>query len=185
MTEGEAMQKNTVEPTEAEPTYSYGCVFCTTGKEKFVAEQIQTACPQIRATPMRQEKYRTHQGKKSRIEAVVLPGYVFLESPVESDLFQCLPKDYVIRLLTTDSGVWQLHGEDERFARWVLKYDGLLQFSKACKVGDRIRIISGPLKDMEGRIARIDKRGRSGQVVLTFNGRNIPVWLGFELIDLV
>lgn len=38
---------------------------------------------------------------------------------------------------------------------------------------------------MEGKILRVDKRGRSGQVTLEFNGRTIPIWLGFELIDLV
>ena len=92
------------------------------------------------------------------------------------------PKQNVIRILSTDNGVWQLQGEDKRFAQWLFQYDGLLGFSQAYKEGDQIRIISGPLKDMEGRIKRIDKRGMSGQVVLSFSGREIPVWLGFELI---
>ena len=79
----------------------------------------------------------------------------------------------------------RLQGGDRQFARWLFQYDGLLDFSKACREGSRIRIISGPLKDMEGKILRVDKRGRSGQVTLEFNGRTIPIWLGFELIDLV
>jgi hypothetical protein len=76
-----------------------------------------------------------------------------------------------------DSGIWQLQGEDERFVRWLFQYDGLLGFSKAYKEGDRIRIISGPLKDMEGKIRRVDKRGMSGQVILSFYGKDVPVWL--------
>ena len=70
-----------------------------------------------------------------------------------------------------------------RFARWLLGYDGLLSFSQAHREGDSIRILRGPLKDMEGRIVRVDKRGRSGQVLLNFNGREIAVWLGFELVE--
>ena len=35
---------------------------------------------------------------------------------------------------------------------------------------------------MEGRIKRVDKRGMSGQVILTFYGKDIPMWLGFELV---
>lgn len=89
----------------------------------------------------------------------------------------------VIRVLYTDNGRWQLQGEDERFVQWLFQYDGLLGFSRAYQEGDHIRIVSGPLKDMEGRIRRVDKRGLSGQVVLSFQGRDIPVWLGFELID--
>ena len=50
------------------------------------------------------------------------------------------------------------------------------------KEGDQIRIISSPLKDMEGKIKRVDKRGMSGQVILSFYGKDIPVWLGFELV---
>ena len=79
--------------------------------------------------------------------------------------------------------MWQLQGEDERFVKWLFQYDGLLGFSQAYKENDRIRIISGPLKDMEGKIKQVDKRGKSGQVVLSFYGQEISVWLGFELIE--
>ena len=46
--------------------------------------------------------------------------------------------------------------------------------------GNRIRITFGPLKDMEEKIKRVDKRGMSGQVILSFYGKDIPVWLGFD-----
>ena len=72
---------------------------------------------------------------------------------------------------------------DEQFVRWLFRYDGLLSLSQAYRDGDRILIISGPMKDVEGRIRRVDKRGCSGQVLLSFNGREIPTWLSFELID--
>ena len=36
---------------------------------------------------------------------------------------------------------------------------------------------------MEGKIKQVDKRGKSGQVVLSFYGKEISVWLGFELIE--
>lgn len=41
-----------------------------------------------------------------------------------------------------------------------------LRHIQAYKEKDRIRIVSGPLKDMEGKIKRVDKRGCSGQVIL-------------------
>jgi transcription antitermination factor NusG len=49
--------------------------------------------------------------------------------------------------------------------------------------GERVRIASGPLKDLEGYIVRIDKRNRSGQVMLMFNNRTVKVWLGYEMIE--
>ena len=157
---------------------SYGCLFCMTGKEQSVAEQIQTACPNVRATTMRQLKHRTCKKVKTREEAILLPSYVFFEAPSSMEPSVEFPTQNVIRILFLDKGVWQLQGEDERFVKWLFRYDGLLGFSQAYREGDRIRIISGPLKD----IRRVDKRGMSGQVVLSFYGKEIPVWLGFEMI---
>lgn len=185
--EGEAM----LEPMEKRPSacgddqsqdLAYGCLFCKTGKEQSVAEQIQVTCPNVRATTMRQMKYRTCKKVKTREEAILLPSYVFFEAPSSMEPSIEFPMQNVIRVLSMDSGIWQLQGEDERFVRWLFQYDGLLGFSKAYKEGDRIRIISGPLKDMEGKIRRVDKRGMSGQVILSFYGKDVPVWLGFELV---
>lgn len=61
------------------------------------------------------------------------------------------PMQNVIRVLSVDGGVWQLRDEDERFVQWLFRYNGLLGFSQAYKEGDRIKSISGPLKDMEGK----------------------------------
>ena len=188
--EGEAM----LEPMEKRPSacgddqsqdLAYGCLFCKTGKEQSVAEQIQVTCPNVRATTMRQLKYRTCKKVKTQEEAILLPSYVFFEAPSSMEPSIEFPTQNVIRILAMDSGIWQLQGEDERFVRWIFQYDGLLGFSKAHKEGDRIRIISGPLKDMEGKIKRVDKRGMSGQVILSFYGKDIPVWLGFELVKTI
>lgn len=188
--EGRAMH----EPMEMRPSacgddqsqdLAYGCLFCKTGKEQSVAEQIQVTCPNVRATTMRQLKYRTCKKVKTQEEAILLPSYVFFEAPSSMEPSIEFPTQNVIRILAMDSGIWQLQGEDERFVRWIFQYDGLLGFSKAYKEGDRIRIISGPLKDMEGKIKRVDKRGMSGQVILSFYGKDIPVWLGFELVKTI
>lgn len=160
-----------------------GCIFVVTGKEQAVADQLHRMHPEVLAVVARQEKHRSDHGVKSRVESVLFPGYVFFEAPEELQPYVSFPRENVIRVLTREDGSWQLMGEDEHFARWLLGYDGLLSFSSAYREGDRIRIVSGPLKDLEGCIRRIDRRGRSGQVDLEFNGRALTVWLGFELID--
>lgn len=165
-----------------EENIAYGCLFCVTGKEQSVAESVQSACPEVRAITMRKIKYRTSQKVKWTEEAVVLPGYVFFQAPSYIEPVLVFPRQNVIRALSTE-GDWRLRGADEAFTRWLFRYDGLLSLSQAYRDGDRIRIVSGPLKDMEGRIRRVDKRGMSGQVILSFNGREIPTWLSFELID--
>lgn len=160
---------------------AYGCIFCTTGKEQVLAEMMNRYAPSVKAIVARQEKHHSDHGKKSKVEQVMMPSYVFFRAPGGEMPF--IPRENLIRLLTLDDGTWELAGDDERFVEWLFKYDGLLSFSKAYKEGDRIRIVSGPLKDMEGQIRRVDKRGRSGQVALEFHGKVHMVWLGFDLVD--
>ena len=167
---------------ETESSSSFGCLFCVTGKEEWVANRIEESCSAIRAIVAKQEKHKSQNGVKTRRQAILLPSYVFFEAPSQVNPLDCFPREHVIRLLTVD-GSWRLTGEDERFVQWLFRYNGLLGFSKAFREGERIRIVSGPLKDLEGSVSRIDRRGRSGQVTLTFGGRKIAVWLGFELVD--
>lgn len=187
--EGEAMREDELaghipETEDEQPQErSFGCFFCITGKEQSIVDQIQTSCPDVRATAMRQLKYRTCKKVKTQEEAILLPSYVFFEAPSTMEPSVEFPRQNIIRILSTDDGMWQMQGEDERFVKWLFQYDGLLGFSQAYKENDRIRIISGPLKDMEGKIKQVDKRGKSGQVVLSFYGKEISVWLGFELIE--
>ena len=168
-----------------EPQAEYGCLFCVTGREEMVAERIRLNCTGIHAVTMRKMKYRTSRGIKSSEESLLLPGYVFFRADANANPICDLPKIDVIRILTTGVGEWRLCGGDRRFAEWLFQYDGLLDFSKAYCEGERIRIIAGPLKDMEGKIVRIDKRGRSGQIIVDFHDRPIAIWLGFELVDTI
>lgn len=162
---------------------AYGCLFCITGREELVAKRIREKCTDVHAVTMRKMKYRTSNKQKFKEEVLLLPSYVFFMAPSDIEPSLVFPKADVIRILCTEDGVWQLQGEDRRFTRWLFQYNGLLDFSQAYREGDLIHIVSGPLKDMEGKITKVDKRGCSGQVVILFNGKELPVWLSFELIE--
>ena len=109
---------------------AYGCLFCVTGREEWVARRIRENYPNVCAVTMRKMKYRVSPGCRSSEEAVLLPGYVFFKVPSDIDPFLLFPKDTIRRALTTD--------DDQRFARWLFRYDGLLDFSKAdCEGGRR------------------------------------------------
>ena len=161
---------------------AYGCVFCVTGKEEIVAGKIQNDCPGVNATAVRQVKRKTENGSTSLVTQIIFPGYVFLEAEPGNEYVFRIPKDGAVKLLATSDQTWQLYGSDERFARWVFSLEGLISLSKANKEGDRVEIICGPLKDLEGSILRVDKRNQSGQVALLFNNRMVKTWLGFEFV---
>lgn len=98
-------------------------------------------------------------------------------------MLEALPREENISILTYSDGDWQLYGDDEAYAKWIFQNEGLIGLSRVYRVGDRIQIVDGPLKDLEGHITRVDRRNKSGQVSIVFGGKTIKIWLGFNYIE--
>lgn len=161
---------------------AYGCLFCRTGHEIRAAQEMERLWPGITARAAMTVKRRSRSGRKFFTEEVLIPGYVFFAAPAETRLTDRLPVT-TLKLLRTQDGEWQLYGRDAWLAEWLMSHDGMVGMSQARQVGDRIQIQSGPLKDLEGFITKVDRRNRSGQVELTVGGKTTRVWLGFELLN--
>ena len=161
----------------------YGCVFCQAGKETLIAQYIEEHNPHMHATAVCQTKRFTHRGKTTLQNEVMLRGYVLFQTPGCMHVSVVLPPDNIVHLLTYSDGHWQMYGNDEQYAQWVFRHNGLIGLSQACKIGNNIHIVQGPLKEMEARIMRVDSRNRNGQVAITMGGRTLTFWLGFYFAD--
>ena len=166
--------------------FQCACIFCKTGSEQSVARAIMRLYPALYAQPVRQVKHQSVKGIKTLKEHMLLPGYVFISVPRDDsgiNLYNCARLPDVYRLLTDSEGHWALWGSDERFARWVINNRGIIGLSRAYKAGDKVRMLSGPLKEMEGNIIKIDRRGRNGLIEVTFDGHTKQFWLAFEYTE--
>lgn len=164
------------------PEYALGCVFCKTGSEEAAARLLNTTPRMHWAFVPKKVEHRSEKGNKSTVEKVLFPGYVFFQAEEEWIPTRTMyHADYILRVLRKDGG-WQLHGDDEALVRWLLEHDGLLEMSKAYQEGARVVIKSGPLKELEGVIAKVDRHNRNGMVTLDLFGRKTNVWLAFELV---
>jgi transcription antitermination factor NusG len=168
--------------TLLEPMY-YGCVFCQTTREKSVAKALEEQHTGVKAIALTQMKHKSEQGRKRTVEHILMPGYVFFQSTTDIPTYDSIRVHYMIKLLKYVDGSWQLKGRDEEFARFAFENQGVIGVSQARKIGDRVTIISGPLKEMSGNILKIDRHNRNGQVEFRFDERVWKVWLPFELVD--
>lgn len=160
-----------------------GCIFCKTGSEEAAARLLETTPQLHRAFVPKKVEHRSEKGVKSTVKKVLFPGYVFFQAEESwTPTMSMYHADNILRLLRTDNG-WQLRGGDEELARWLLRHDGLLDLSKAYQEGTRVVIKSGPLKELEGVITKVDKHNRNGRVTLELFGRKTDVWLAFELVE--
>jgi len=163
---------------------AYGCIFCVTGMELAAVQHIQRVCDDVHVIVARQFQQRTIHGKSHVAESLLFPGYAFFEASAREDVINRFPKhESILSILKTADGDWRLYGDDAKLVKWLFSYDGLLPLSQACKEGDWVRIIDGPLLDMQGKIVHFDKRHKSAQVAITFCNREIKTWFQFELVE--
>lgn len=162
---------------------AFGCLFCRTGNEKRIAQTIERELPEVRlifAEKMRRRRY----GHRYEEESVLLfPGYLFFCADADFEAQRLAGKPDVYRLLHASDGAWQLHGSDEAFARSLFEQNGVIGFSKAYYEGERIRVVDGILKEYEGKILRVNRRAQTAQICVGMCGREVTIWLGFELMN--
>lgn len=160
----------------------YGCIFCRTGMELKMADTAEIRWPGMRARAVCAMKRRSRDGVKTLQAEVIMPGYIFFAAEADCVPVQPLPEG-MLRVLTTVDGDYALCGQDEWFAKWLLEQDGVIGQSAAHWVDEEIKILQGPLKDLEGYIIRIDKRNQNAQIELRVNGCRVKAWLPFEIIE--
>lgn len=172
---GEAISKNET----AGCGYEY-CLFCRTGKEGALAKRISDHFPCVPISPWRVKEERKH-GVWTSVRKPLLPGYLFLYAKEELPVYRIQELPDVLRFLSY-GGEFRLGGEDLKFAKWVLKYGGLIGLSQAFREGDHIVVTGGPMKDYEGSITKVDKRKRIAKVHVAIGSSIKPIWMSFEWI---
>ena len=194
----EAARMRTVEPngTGSQSKIVYrGCFFCKCGKERDVVRHFRAVFPKDRAIVPTRTRYRRTREAVFEEEVPLLPGYVFFEIREEGKpapeitegillaLLDFARTDSVLRLLKYTDGDWRLRGFDDQFAEMLIKTGGNIGVSKAYfDEGKRIRITDGFLKDYEGDIVRVNKKTRTAEISVDFQGKKVSMWLGYELM---
>ena len=130
----------------------------------------------------------TLSGKETNLakwdeESVLIKGYVFIYVPKNYDIRYIRSDNNPYKILKWQIELGKLFGDDLAYAEWVLQQDGLIGVSKAIKVNQKVKIVDGPLAELEGYIVKYDPRNRNCLVELHFMNREIKTWLPFEYTD--
>lgn len=161
-----------------------GCLFCRTGKEQDVVRLLESLMPELSAIAPVKLRYRRTGGQAFEERVSLMPGYVFFETRETVLPGKLKGIENVLRLLTYPDGDWKLTGYDDQFTRMLFDAGGVIGFSKAVfNEGNRIQILDGFMKNYEGSIIRVNKRARTAEVSIDFQGKKITMWLGYELME--
>lgn len=183
-----------------------GCFFCRSGKETEVVQRFSSAFPNFRAIFPTCTRYRRMKDGAIEEHVPLLPGYVFFETndsqetaaslqddtpapsfqDIENSLMAFSRTAHVLKLLHYTNQDWRLHGSDDAFARLLFEAEGNIDISQAYfDEGDRIRILSGFLKDYEGCVTRVNRKKRIVEVCVDFQDKKVSMQLGYELVSAV
>jgi len=127
----------------------------------------------------KEKKIRIKGGKREVIEEKVYPGYVLVQMIVTDDSW------YVVRNTPHVTGFIGAGTIPTPLSQTEI--DTLItrmgveepKYKIDVKVGDSVKIVDGPFKDFDGKIAEVDaERGRV-KVLVSIFGRETPVELDF------
>lgn len=150
--------------------------------------QISLSPQQITETrlifPRRNMPVRKAGITKNQIQPV-FPGYIFLETgDMETSIYWVIrttPGFY--RFLPENKAPKPLAGRDLSTLKHFISFGEIAQKSKVLfDSDDRINVVEGPLKGLEGRIVKIDKRKGRAKVKLDMYDESFLIDLAFEVI---
>ena len=117
-------------------------------------------------------------------EKTLLPGYVLINGEMNHDKLAMLRDvpDF-IKLLKTGDEIRSIP-ENEIFVLGTLMQDGeTIGISDIIIEGDKVAVVDGPLKSLEGIVKSIDKRKGRARIRVSFLGDERLVTVGVNIID--
>lgn len=164
--------------------YDAYCLFTLTGQEEKLASEINDEYDYALATPIMKMAHRSRMGERFDVQEVFLSGYVFLYLPKDRDIkYIRSNRGNYFKVLSRSNDDGKLYGGDLRYAEWVLNVEGVLSVSEAIKIDGKVKIVNGPLKDLEGSIVEHSKKNRNCCIEIDFLGQKTRAWLPFDWVD--
>ncbi len=118
--------------------------------------------------------------------APIFPSYVFIKADaIDADVYGKLRKTPgFVRFLQSNENIVPMEKKDQELLVHFLDFGEIVHKSLAVFDRDkRIRIVSGPLMGLEGRIVKVDRRKGRAKVKLELYTNSFDVDFGFEVLE--
>lgn len=118
--------------------------------------------------------------------APIFPGYIFIQAEsVSPELYGVLKgAPGFLRFLLSNDNIVSLERSDQDLLSHFLGFGEIVDKSMVFfDENKRIRVVSGPLKGLEGRIIRVDRRKGRAKVRLEMYQDSFDIDFGFESME--
>ena len=158
----------------------------STGKEEKIRQECEARISKEILShcvlPLYEEKIR-YKGQWHIQKKKLFPGYLFLVSDNLDELYEQLKKiNAMTKLLGAGDDIIPLTQNEIDFLLRFAGDEELVKMSQGIIIGDKVTILSGPLKGMESTIQKIDRHKRKAWLNLEMFGRQQLVEVGVEIV---
>ncbi|XWX03777.1 transcription termination/antitermination protein NusG [Aggregatilineales bacterium SYSU G02658] len=177
-------------PTDDKKERAWYVVHCYSGYENKVKQSLEQRIGNLGMQDKifdviipTEEEIEVKDGKRKTVEKRVFPGYILV------DMIHDEASWFVVRNTPGVTGFVGFEKEPTPLSAEEVKRildrmnDDRVQFKVNFKIGDRVRITSGPFNDFRGRVSHIDPDKGKVRVMVDFFGRETPVELDFTEVD--
>lgn len=125
------------------------------------------------------------RGRNREQLAPIFPGYLFYEAEdLPPDVYWALKKTSgFVRFLKDNQNIEPLSGADKGLLLHFLSFGEIVHKSIVTfDANNRIEVIDGPMKGLEGKIVKVNRRKQRAKVRLTLYEQSFLVDFGFEFL---
>jgi len=118
--------------------------------------------------------------------APIFPGYLFVDAQeISPELFLRVRRiPGFFRFLQNNENIVPLSQDDVQLISHFLSFGQVVEKSVVYfDAGKRIRVVSGPLKELEGKIIKVDRRKGRAKVKLDMFENSFLIDFGFETLE--
>ena len=118
----------------------------------------------------------------------IFPGYLFFEAEKLTPDIQWILRRTTgfVRFLKNNQNIEPIEGSDKELLLHFLHFGEIVEKSSVWfDENKKIRVLSGPMKGMEGRILKVDRRKKRAKISLSLYKESFTIDFGFEILGKV
>lgn len=165
----------------------------TRGEDKYLKlakYMLDVNCPEQKEHPHfiwpRRKLTIRKKGKTKEHLAPIFPGYIFLETEsIPPAIYWTLRKvSGFFRFLKNNQQIEPLEGIDRELLMHFLSFGEVVEKSTVYfDENQKIRVMKGPMKGLEGRVIKVDKRKQRAKIKLDLYDDSFEIDFGFDLLE--
>lgn len=130
------------------------------------------------------EQMKRFKGEWHKVKKVMFPGYVFVSTHKELDLYENLKSvPTLTKILKTGEDITPVTPREEDFIKKLIGKEKIAEVSVGYIEGDKLIVTEGPLIGMEGLVKKIDRHKRITILQMEMFGNLTEVTMGLEVLS--